>query len=301
LFDSKRTIYSPDWGGYSYVVNGSLLYQGQISVNNGAFHATVPIPKDVTFGSQSRIAFYAIGDSADAAGYTENVSINGTDSTAATDTTGPRISIYLDNYSFQSGDVVNPNPTLLVKLFDESGINTSTAGIGHLLAATISNPEHVLDLTDYYRSDRDTYKSGLVSYSLSGLADGKHTLLVKAWDIYNNSSQADVQFDVRSSTGLAIFDMVNYPNPFAHSTFFTFQRNAVDPIDVEVKVYSQAGRLLNDLMTYSITDRFVQIPWNGRDKEGSELANGIYFYKVIVRSSDHQNSLETIGKLAVMR
>jgi flagellar hook assembly protein FlgD len=94
---------------------------------------------------------------------------------------------------------------------------------------------------------------------------------------------------------------MNFPNPFSRSTTFTFQRPSTEPVEVEVKIYTLSGRLIQVLQPGSSTDRFVQIPWDGRDRDGSEVANGVYFYKVITRSLTEGKSVEAIGKLAVLR
>jgi flagellar hook assembly protein FlgD len=136
---------------------------------------------------------------------------------------------------------------------------------------------------------------------MTGLTDGKYSLLVKAWDIRNNSSQAVTNFVVSSTTDLEMANVVNYPNPFSRSTTFTFQRNSEDPIDVEIKIYTIAGRLIQHLDSYSVVDRFVQIPWDGRDHDGDPLANGIYLYKVTAKTEDRRVTKEELGKLVIMR
>jgi hypothetical protein len=190
---------------------------------------------------------------------------------------------------------------MIVRLIDESGINTSTAGVGHQLLATISNPVQTFNLSNNYQSDFNTYKSGEVRYPLPDLSEGKYTLRVKAWDIYNNSSEAETYFEVSAADDFTMLNVVNYPNPFSNSTTFTFQRNVIDPINVEVKIFSIAGRLIGKISVQNITDRSVRIPWDGRDHDGDNLANGIYLYKLIARSQDGQHSSETIGKLAIVR
>jgi flagellar hook assembly protein FlgD len=124
---------------------------------------------------------------------------------------------------------------------------------------------------------------------------------VKAWDIYNNSSSAEAFFETRAASQLSLYNVYNVPNPFARSTTFTFQRTSDDPIDIEIKVYTVTGRLIQTLESSSIVDRFVQIPWDGRDRDGSELANGVYLYRVIAKSVDRTSTSEVIGKLAVLR
>lgn len=301
VLDAKRQNVVNEWFGFSYEVNGSLLYRGEVSVINGSFQNVFPLPKDVSFGARSRISLYAWSDSTDAIGFTENVTIASTDSAAVPDSVGPQISIYFEDQEFRSGDLIKPNATLLVDLFDDNGINTSIAGIGHRLQAVLSSQSAPIDLMDFYRSNLDTYQSGQVRYPLTSLSEGRHSVTVKAWDTYNNSSESEIFFEVRSETDFAIYHVVNFPNPFSSNTVFTFQRNSPDPIDVELKIYTIAGRLIQTVNSYALAERFAQIPWDGRDADGNELANGVYFYKIIAKTQDQQKSVEVLGKMAVLR
>jgi hypothetical protein len=124
---------------------------------------------------------------------------------------------------------------------------------------------------------------------------------VKAWDTRNNSSEQELFFEVQAESELDVFNVMNFPNPFSRSTRFTFQRSATDPIRVEVKIYTVAGRLIQILELPSSADRFVEIEWDGRDRDGNDLANGVYFYKVITRSMSGGDTREVLGKLAVLR
>jgi hypothetical protein len=291
----------PDWGDFSFVLNGSLIYRGEVSVRNGSVQGTFPVPKDVSYGNdRSRINIYGWNDSTDASGYTENLSIAGT-AAVSVDTVGPSIQIYFGDRSFRPGDVVGPDATMIVDLTDSSGVNTSTAGIGHKLEATLDGSQRTIDLTNFYRGNLDTYQSGQAQYQFSGLPEGRHSLAVKAWDIYNNSSSSETYFEVHTTSQLSIYNVFNFPNPFARSTTFTFQRSSGDPIDIEIKIYTVAGRMIQDLQSPSVTDRFVEIPWDGRDRDGNEIANGVYLYRVIARSFDKSSTSEALGKLAVLR
>jgi flagellar hook assembly protein FlgD len=124
---------------------------------------------------------------------------------------------------------------------------------------------------------------------------------VKAWDTYNNSTSGQIMFDVKAASDLRLYNVYNFPNPLTRSTVFTFQRNSDDPIDVTVRVYTVAGRLVLDLKIPSVVERFVRIPWDGRDEQGEQVANGVYFYKIITRSLTGSTSEEATGKLAVVR
>jgi hypothetical protein len=302
MYDSKRRVIIPEWGNYEFEVNGSLLYRGEISVTNGRYRATFPIPKDVSYdGNRARLALYSWSASIDASGYFENIFISGTSASAGKDSLGPDIVIRLEDMAFQPGDIVGPNPKLFVDLSDESGINTSTAGIGHRLEAVLTSLSQSIDLSAFYRGNLDTYQSGRVEYQLNDLPEGRHTLMVKAWDIHNNSSTEETHFEVRAGSSLSLYNVFNFPNPFNRSTRFTFQRTTTDPIDVEVKIYTVAGRLIHTIQLPAVVDRFVQIPWDGRDQEGGEVANGVYFYRIVARSLDGALSSEAMGKLSVLR
>ena len=302
LFDSERIDSILDGKGtFVFKLPGSVLYRGDVSVTNGLYNAVFPIPKDVTFGNSSRLAFYAWSGQSDGTGNTENLIIEGVDTTIPRDTVGPVIKVYLDTVAFKPGGVVSSNPTIIVELQDSSGINTSNVGVGHQLSATINNPERTFDLSNNYTSSLDNYQKGEARYPLSNLADGKYTLSVTAWDNQNNSSEAETYFEVHSADDFAIINAVNYPNPFSNSTTFTFQRTSYDPIDVEIRIYSVAGRLIGEIKTPNIVESFVRIPWNGKDNDGNTLANGVYFYKLIVRDKVGQRSNETIGKLAIVK
>lgn len=289
---------------WSYSSTGGTIYRGENSVTNGSFRATFVVPKDISYADttgRGRIVGYFSDGSSDGAGYTGMMRIGGTDSSAANDGEGPTMRIYLDSRSFRPGDVVGQQPTLIVDMRDSSGVNTSTAGIGHRIEAWINNSVQSKDLTEYYTSTRDDFREGAVQYPLTGLQTGRNTIRVRAWDSYNNSSVTETFFEVASSDRLSISDVFNYPNPFSGETLFTFRQNLSAPLDVEVKVYTLAGRLIQSLQTIAAGEPMVRIPWDGRDRDGDLLANGVYLYKLVVRTTDGTFASEALGKLTVLR
>jgi flagellar hook assembly protein FlgD len=124
---------------------------------------------------------------------------------------------------------------------------------------------------------------------------------VKAWDVFNNFSSAEANFSVVSDSELVIRDVYNYPDPFSSNTTFTFQQNLNKLLDVKIRVYTVAGRLIRQIKAMNVSDRFVRIPWDGRDQDGSPIANGTYLYKIIVRTVDGSYSKSVLGKMAVIR
>jgi len=302
VYDSRKEITVPDWFGFTFTVPGGVIYRGENTITNGKFNATFYVPKDISYeNNRGRVTVYFSNANSDGAGYTENVLIGGTDSTAPPYLQGPRVSIYLDSRSFRPGDLVGETPLLLIDYFDEYGINTASEGIGHRLEARIDDRPTAIDLTDFYKGKPDSYQEGTVEYRLSNLADGKHEITAKAWDIYNNSSTAQTTFQVATTSELRVSNVFNYPNPFTRSTTFTFQQNQSIPIDVEIKIYTLAGRLVKVLRAPSVADSFVRISWDGRDEDGDVLANGVYLYRLVAHTVDGVKSTESLGKLSVLK
>ena len=155
------------------------------------------------------------------------------------DSTGPRINASLNDRNFRSGGVVNENFKLIADMFDESGINT-TGTIGHRIEATLDgNESNKYDLTSYYNSDT-SYKSGSLAYDFTGIANGTHTLKLRAWDTYNNSSQVTISFDVVTSGVVQVMNVYNFPNPFRDGTAFTYQHNYPGLVTTKIKIYTVA-------------------------------------------------------------
>ncbi len=303
VYDADRSKTVVDNGtSYDFVLPGAVIYKGENSIRNGIMEATFIVPKDISYENKNgKISLFFSTASSDGRGYTDNIIVGGASSSTTTDTQGPAITIYFDSPSFRAGDLVNEKPTLIVEFNDSSGINSAGSGIGHRIEAWIDDGAKSTDLTEFYKGKKDNYQKGTVEYQLSGLAQGNHTLKVKAWDVFNNSSTAETQFVVASGDNLAIENVYTIPNPISTTTVFTFQHNQLQPIDVTIKIYTVAGRMIHSIERFAVTDRFVQVPWNCRDRDGDVVGNGIYFYKVIAKTVDGRFTSEALSKLAVVK
>jgi len=303
VFDSERTVELPEMS-YSMVVQGGVIFKGRSSVENGKFSTEFTVPKDITYENKAgKIVIYFSNSAEDGVGYTSNITVNGTDSTATSEKNGPEINITLDNPEDKDGYLVNPDFTLYVKLNDETGLNTTGNGIGHTLEGILNNNEsEPIDLTNYFIGDLNAGgKSGSVIYKFNGLDNGEYNIQIKAWDVFNNYSTDNKNFIVVNGSDLLLRDVVNYPNPFSNYTTFTFQHNLTQAINIKIKVYTVAGRLIKELEDSNISDKFVKVDWDGKDADGNSLANGVYLYKLIVKTLDEKFNKEFLGKLAIVR
>ncbi len=303
VFDSERTVDLTEMN-YSMVVQGGVIYKGRTSVENGRFTTEFTVPKDITYENKSgKVVIYFYNSTEDGIGYTSNITVNGTDSSTISESKGPEIKIAFDDPEQEDAYLVNPDFTLYVNLKDETGLNTTGNGIGHTLEGILNeNESEPIDLTNYFVGDLNAGgKSGKVVYKFNGLDYGNYTIQIKAWDVFNNYSTDSKNFVVVNGSNLVLSDVVNYPNPFSSNTTFTFQHNLTQPINCKIKVYTVAGRLIKELEDSNISDKFVKVNWDGRDEDGNSLANGVYLYKLIVKTLDEKFNKEILGKLAIVR
>jgi len=302
VFDSDRTIHLDDIN-YDMTDQGGIIFRGRVTVENGKFAISFTVPKDISYENKNgKVIAYFLNDDIDGVGFTDKITVGGTDSSKTNDGKGPEIEILYDDES-ESSFLVNPNFKLRVKLRDETGLNTTGLGIGHKLEAILNDDEqNSIELTNYFVGDLNSGgKSGEVNYNFSSLEPGEYKIKINAWDVYNNFSSQEDYFTVVNEDELVIREVYNYPNPFSSNTFFTFQHNLSNALNIKVKVYTIAGRVIKEIESFNIEDKFVKIEWNGRDDDNDKISNGTYFYKLIVETVDGKYKENILGKMAVIR
>ncbi|MEO8666107.1 MAG: type IX secretion system sortase PorU, partial [Ignavibacteria bacterium] len=302
VLDVDKTINLTDFGfPFNFRLMGGLIFTGTSSINNGTWNMEFIVPRDISFNpGRGKIIAYFKNNQSDGLGFSDSVIMAGTDSTAAADSTGPVVNLFLGSRSFRNGDIVNQNPKLIADFTDENGINL-TGTIGHKIEAILNdNENNKIDLTPFYVSNSG-YQTGTVEYQMQNLQDGKYKLEVKAWDTYNNYNTSSIEFNVKGNSDLALDNIYNYPNPMQDFTNFVFEHNFDEPLTADIKIYTVSGRLIKELNKTNITDKFVSLQWDGRDNDGDAIANGTYIYKIFIKSEDGVFSKSTTGKLAKLK
>ena len=288
----------------SYLKEGNTLFNGQVKVQQGQFKVNFIIPKDISYGgNQAKISLYFWNDESSGAGMKNNLAVSQS-AVNLDDNEGPDMHIHFGDANFLGGDLVSPNLTLHVELIDSiSGINTA-GSIGHQITMTLNDDfSQSTDITEYFKYDPESFVKGSIQYPIYELEPGEHTMTVKAWDNSNNSSVLTTHFNVITQEKLKIRNPVTWPNPMHESCSFRFQlsQNA----DVSIKVYTLAGRLVQafDKMPLNAGYNVFPLEWDGRDKDHSTLANGVYLYKITAKTNqeEHQKSAHTVGKLIIAR
>lgn len=295
----------PDSPILPFKTQKNALYRGNASVKDGKFEFSFIVPKDInyTFGP-GKLSYYANSMSIDANGVDTNFIVGGIDTSIVLDSDGPEIDLFLDNENFVNGGLTNESPVLIVKLFDQSGINTVGNGIGHDITLVIDEKTaSPIILNEYYVADLDSYQTGTINYIIDKLNPGKHTLRFKVWDVNNNSSDIIIDFIVHESQELALKNVLNYPNPFTTNTDFYFEHNQVNSfLDVQVKIFTISGKLVKTIQEKVLATGFRNdgISWDGLDDYGDQIAKGVYLYKISVKTQDGKLA-EKVEKLVILR
>jgi hypothetical protein len=210
----------------------------------------------------------------------------------------------MNDRNFVGGSITDQNPVLLADLSDASGINTVGNGIGHDITAVLDDDSQTpMILNDYYVSDLNTYKSGVITYPLNNLSGGRHHLTLKVWDVYNNSSEAVISFVVSGDDQYNMLNLYNYPNPFKTTTTFSFETNRTNSeVDVELVIFNMYGRPVRSISKtlYISGYRSEPVIWDGTDDGGWKCSAGMYVYRLIATMPDGTQATET-AKLVLLR
>ena len=136
------------------------------------------------------------------------------------------------------------------------------------------------------------------NFPLRDLSEGEHSITLKVWDVFNNSSEAIINFIVTDEDYIVISDFTTSPNPFSTSTDMYFQHNKVNQeLDYVLEIYSITGFLVKRIEQDSYNTegyRIGPIKWDGEDNYGSKMSAGMYIANLGVTSGDGDFSSKSI-------
>ncbi|MFN5423333.1 MAG: type IX secretion system sortase PorU, partial [bacterium] len=262
----------------------NIIYDGKVKAENGKFSFTFVVPKDIKYQyGKGRISFYGENGRYDAAGVEERLVVGGLGDEVINDHDGPVIKAYLNDTTFKNGDVVAETPLLIAQFADASGINLTRTGIGHDITAVIDGDKrNALVLNEYFQPTLSGQLKGVVRFPLPTLADGKHTIVIKAWDVLNNSGEYTIECEVRKQKEIFITRLINYPNPFSGNTRFLFDLDGPYlGATAHIDIFTMTGQLLKRLSKTinESDDRSIEIEWNGSEESGDAIGRGVYIFQ----------------------
>ena len=308
VFDKKKAIVSLQNDGgnaFNFNLQTSKLFKGKVSVVNGDFSYSFVVPKDISYNyGEGKLSYYAENQVEDANGFYTDFYIGGTADNYAVDEVGPEIELFMNDSKFVFGGITDENPILLANISDVHGINMVGNGIGHDIIAVLDDKtEESFILNDFYEADLNSYQNGKVNFPFSELTEGRHKLTLKVWDVYNNSSEATIEFVVVKTKDIVIDRVYNYPNPFTTYTEFWFEHNQPGKdLYAQVQVFTVSGKLVKTLEKHVFNQGFrsTSITWDGLDEYGDKIGRGVYVYRLKVRTENYSIA-EKYEKLVILR
>jgi hypothetical protein len=285
-------------------LRNNTIFSGKTLAINGKFTFTFVVPKDIDYAfGKGKIDYYANEAKNDMAGEFSNVVVGGFSKTAITDTTGPRIKLYLNDTLFRNGGMSDNNPVLLAVVEDDGGINTTGSGIGHDITAFMDEEKSKsVVLNSFFENDFDNYKKGRIIYPLGEVNAGSHTVKLKAWDNFNNSSEAAVSFITKTDKGFLLNNLINYPNPFTDRTSISAEHNRPDKtLTIRISIFNMNGKLIKLIETTVLASGYKLPPiiWDGNTDGGDRAGRGLYPYMLSV-STETGEIARASGRMVIL-
>ncbi len=205
-----------------------------------------------------------------------------TTSVLSVDTRPPEITVFADQRQLKVGDT-----NWVPKRFTMHGILSDPSGVllvthpDYGLSFYLGNPVRRVELKDHFDYDANSTAKGSFFFPVEMELESD-SLVIFAADNYLNRRVAVYYLKTDLRGGLRIDSCLVYPNPVENRAYFTFwlSQSAL----VTVKIFTITGRLIEVLGPVSCGFGYNQIEWDGLDRYGNQLANGVYLYKIEAQS-----------------
>ena len=289
---------------FTYYDRLNVIFSGSDQVKDGSFEFSFAVPKDISYSDlPGLVNIYAISDdnTQKASGITDRLAF-GSGGVIPSGGIGPSIYCYLNSAEFVNGGNVNPTPFFVAQLNDEDGINATGSGIGHDLELIIDGEmAKTYSLNEYFQYDFGSYTRGNVGFSIPELPYGQHKLLFRAWDVLNNSSTAELTFNVVKGLEPRFFDVECTKNPASTATSFRILHDHTGSLmDVVLDVFDTSGRHLWSYSESGVpTDNAYIVDWDLSVDGGRRMQTGVYLYRLRI-SSDGSSYATKAKKLIIL-
>ena len=245
------------------------------------------------------------------------------------DRLNPLLDITFDGEHILDGDIISPRPEIIIKLKDENkGLALKDTSSFEVYIYYPDAPEIPVlvdpsaDNVNFVPADEenlDEINEAYFYYYPDFVTDGIYRLKVQGEDARNNQAgDLDylISFEVVNESTITHF--MNYPNPFSNSTRFVFTLTGAEiPDDIKIQIMTISGSVvreitMDELGSIKIGRNITEFTWDGTDRYGDKLANGLYIYKVFTKlngetikqrqtSADKYFGKEDFGKMYIVR
>lgn len=239
------------------------------------------------------------------------------------DDINPVLEVAFDGKHLLNGDIVSPNPLISITLKDENRflIKRDTIGMDIFLKACDNCTVKRINFNDpnliWTPASEGNGNKFLIEYRPTKLANGTYTLSIQGKDVTGNiSGKQPYQITFKVINENTVTNFYPYPNPFSTNTRFVFTLTGEIPDQIRIQIMTITGKVVKtlfkeDLGNLRIGQNITDYAWDGTDEFGDQLANGVYLYKVDVKSAnkdyEHSNTSgdnlfkNGYGKMYLMR
>jgi len=178
------------------------------------------------------------------------------------------------------GDIIIAYDSSVLRAVDVSS-NPNT-----LMASNVTKPG-IIKIS--FADSTGTFANTLAEIKFDVISDNTSPLTLKSVELYESNSmplklrKIDGLFGSWAMPAKNNALLQNYPNPFNPETWIPFQLK--QDSEVAIRIYTATGELVRELNLgnkyagiYVSKDRSAY--WDGKDKFGTPVASGIYFYSV---------------------
>ncbi len=243
--------------------------------------------------------------------------------TVKPDDINPVLEVAFDGRHLLNGDIVSPTPLISINLKDENRflIKRDTIGMDIFLKACENCAVKRINFNDpnlmWTPASEGNGNKFMIEYRPAKLANGVYTLSIQGKDVTGNlSGNQPYQITFKVINENTVTNFYPYPNPFSTSTKFVFTLTGEIPDQIRVQILTITGKVVKtlfkeDLGNLRIGQNITDYAWDGTDEFGDQLANGVYLYKVDVKTAnkDYEHSSTSgdsmfkngYGKMYLMR
>jgi hypothetical protein len=229
-----------------------------------------------------------------------------------TDRTPPVVDITVEGQVFINHGEVPPQPKLDAIIQDANGIDITPG------KTIVKIDNRVLQPSEYVMLDSGRTMTTVNLTMQPSLLSGTHSITIQATDNNGRTNVPPKELDVHTSNQFGVTVLGSYPNPFTGvHMFVAYQISGIAYANsVSLDIYTVSGRRIRTMSfpnndptrSYGFLEGGTGTPtslgyhevwWNGLDDGGAEVANGVYFYRLTVATSNATQEVK--GKFARVR
>ena len=151
------------------------------------------------------------------------------------------------------------------------------------------------NLNSSFSYDFGDYRSGNIGFSIPTLDYGHHKLLFRAWDVLNNSSTAELDFEVAKGMEPNCISLDCVRNSATNATTFIITHDRAGcELQVQLDIFDTSGRQLWRYKESGVSsDNTYIFDWDLSVDGGRRLQTGVYLFKVSISSDGSGQSSKT--------